>query len=384
VKLLHVLPSASLTSGGTTEFVRQASLQLLRTGHEAEVLTLDDAAQSWVRDFPVPVHAMGPSRGFYGYTPRLTPWLTTHARDYDAVILHGLWQYHSFGAWRALRRLRLPYYVFVHGMLDPWFMRTYPLKHVKKWLYWPWAEYRVLRDARAVLYTCEEERLQARHSFWLYRAQERIIPSGISPPPADSVRLRTLFLAAYPQCRDRRLLLFLGRLHPKKGCDLLIEAFARIASRDSRLHLLMAGPDTASWSARLKLLARALAIADRVTWPGTLPEELKWGAFHAAEVFVLPSHQENFGLSVVEAMGCGLPVLISNKVNIWREIEADRAGLVDADTAAGTTRLLERWLAMPAQAQHEARERARESFHRRFTIESAVNSLLSLMRVAAT
>ena len=76
---------------------------------------------------------------------------------FDAVIINGLWQYHSFGAWRALRGTATPYYVFPHGMLDPWFKRSFPLKHLKKWLYWPWAEYRVLRDARAVIFTCEAE-----------------------------------------------------------------------------------------------------------------------------------------------------------------------------------------------------------------------------------
>jgi hypothetical protein len=98
----------------------------------------------------------------------------------------------------ALRGIGQHYFVFPHGMLDPWFKRTYPFKHLKKWLYWPWAEYRVLRDAQAVLFTCEEEKRLARESFWLYRCNERVVTLGIARPSGDTTAQRELFLAAIP------------------------------------------------------------------------------------------------------------------------------------------------------------------------------------------
>src|SRR5213076_1488953 len=115
------------------------------------------------------------------------------------------------------------------GMLDPWFKRTYPLKHLKKWIYWPWADYRVLRDARAVLFTTEEERLLARQSFWLYRCREAVVDYGTAGPTGDAARQRESFRSAFPMLRDTRNLLFLSRLHPKQGCDTLLAAFARVA-----------------------------------------------------------------------------------------------------------------------------------------------------------
>ncbi len=116
---------------------------------------------------------------------------------------------------------------------------------------------------------------------------------------------------------------------------------------------------------------------DRITWPGMLRDSLKWGAFYSAEAFVLPSHQENFGIAVAEALGCGLPVLISNKVNIWREIQGDGAGLVEDDTQPGTEKLLGRWLAMDAASRLEMSRCARLSFSRRFTIDRMASSLLA-------
>jgi glycosyltransferase involved in cell wall biosynthesis len=186
------------------------------------------------------------------------------------------------------------------------------------------------RLTRAVIYTTEEERTRARQSFWLYRAHEQVVPYGTSVPPLEAAPLREAFLQAVPGLRGKRIVLFLGRVHVKKGCDLLIDAFARVASRDPSLHLMIAGPDETGWVASLRAQAQAAGIAHRISLPGMLQGDLKWGAFHASDVFILPSHQENFGVAVAEALGCGLPALISDKVNVWREIEADGAGMVAA------------------------------------------------------
>ncbi|HYR43261.1 MAG TPA: glycosyltransferase, partial [Terriglobia bacterium] len=147
MKILRSIHSVNPVLGGPIESVQQSSAVLTQCGHQVEIISLDAPADSWVRDCPLPVHAFGPARGSYGYTPRFSCWIKEQHARYDAVLIQGLWQYSSFGVWRALRGTSTPYFVFPHGMLDPWFRRTYPLKHLKKMLYWPWAEYRVLRDA---------------------------------------------------------------------------------------------------------------------------------------------------------------------------------------------------------------------------------------------
>jgi glycosyltransferase involved in cell wall biosynthesis len=380
MKTLHIIPSVDPKGGGPMEGVRQYGVHLTGLGHLIEVVTLDDPAAPFIADFPIKVHALGPSVGRYRYNARLTPWLKKHAVNYDIIIVNGLWQYHGFGAWRALHRMKVPYFVFTHGMLDPWFKHTYPLKHLKKWLYWPWAEYRLLRDARAVLFTCEEERLLARKSFWLYRVREAVVTYGTKTPPADAEALRETFYSAYPNLRGKRVLLFLSRIQEKKGCDLLIEAFAQVAGQDPKLHLLMAGPDQTGWMAKLQAQAQRLGVADRITWPGMLQGDMKWGAFYASEAFVLPSHQENFGIVVAEALGCGLPVLMSDKVNIWREIAVDGAGIVNTDTVKGTLRTLQRWLAMGTQERQKMARQAKASFDQRFTVEAMAQSLLATVR----
>jgi glycosyltransferase involved in cell wall biosynthesis len=387
MRILHSIRSVNPEGGGVVEAVKQVSKIHQESGHAVEILSLDSPDDPWVKEFPLWVRAAGPGRGKFGFTAGLVPWLRKHARDYDAVVVNGIWQYNSFAVWRALRDSSIPYFVFPHGMLDPWFKRTYPLKHLKKWLYWPWSDYRVLRDACAVLFTCEEERRLARQSFWLYRCREQVVGLGIAAPGGDPQNQRSLFFQRFPELRDKRIVLFLGRIHSKKGCDLLIRAFARLF-RDvqstgfdhERLHLVIAGPDHTGWLPELRKLAETLGILDRITWPGMLTGEMKVGALRSAEVFVLPSHQENFGLAVAESLACSLPVLISNKVNIWREIERGGAGLVGNDDEQGTSSLLQRWFSLNKAEQQAYCLRAHNCFASRFEIRRTANALVRLLQ----
>ena len=379
MRILRSIHTLNPAVGGPIESVRQSSAALLRLGHDVEIVSLDAPDAPWLKDSPVSTHALGPGRGSYGYTPKLGNWLQEHHRDFDAVLVHGLWQYSSFGVWRGLRGTSTPYFVFPHGMLDPWFKRTYPLKHLKKMLYWPWAEYRVLRDAQAVLFTSEEEKRLARESFFPYRLREKVVTYGTAPPPVDLPLARKTFLERFPQLEGKRIFLFLGRLHEKKGCDLLIEAFAAAKRGGEPCHLVMAGPADDSYLQKLKTMADALLPKDVVTFTGMLNGDSKWGAFSAAEVFVLPSHQENFGIAVAEALACATPVLISNKVNIWREIVEAGAGFCNEDTVSGTKALVERWLTTPEADRAVMRIQAKMCFAERFHIERAVSSLVEVL-----
>ena len=378
MKILRVIPSIDPEGGGPMEAARNTDAALSKLGHQVDVVCLDEPHATFLSSYPVKVHALGPSRFGYRYNSHLAPWIKEHRKNYDAVIVDGLWQYHGFAAWKALAGTSTPYYVFTHGMLDPWFKLNYPLKHLKKWLYWPWAEYRVLRDAKAVLFTCEEERRLAKESFWLYRVNEAVTSFGTAMPPADE-GCSDVFLQAWPELHNKRIILFLSRIHEKKGCDLLIQAFANVARNIPRLHLVMAGPDQTSWVNNLKAQADNLGISDQITWTGMLSGSMKWGAFHSSEVFILPSHQENFGIVVAEALGCGKPVLISNKVNIWREIETDKAGLVANDDLEGTETLLRNWLMMDETKRTVMSSNAVDCFNKRFTVDAMATSLLNII-----
>lgn len=381
MKILHAIQSADPTCGGPLEGILQI-VQATTASISHEIVSIDSPSADFLADLPCPWAALGPG-SLLGYSPRLVPWLRTHASQFDLVIVHGLWRYISLGTWRALHGGSTPYVVMPHGMLDPWFKRQYPLKHVKKWLFWPWTEYRVLRDASAVIFTCDEERRLARDSFWLYQCNERVGTVGIRGPDADIESARNRFYDAYPALRGKRLILFLGRLHEKKGCDILVESFARVACHDADLRLVMAGPCHDNLDQKLRTLAANRGIANRVIWTGMITGDMKWGALATAEAFALPSHQENFGIAVAEALSCSTPVLISNKVQIWREIDQDQGGLICDDTIESTTAMLRQWLDMEPDKRGVMRAAARRCFERRYEAKHFAKVMMRLYKEAA-
>jgi glycosyltransferase involved in cell wall biosynthesis len=283
-------------------------------------------------------------------------------------VVNGVWSFPGLALHFAARRAGTPYGIFPHGALDPWFNRKYPLKYIKKLLYWP-VQHAILHHARVVFFTSETERDLAKTSFRPSNWNSVVIPYGITEPeggregPAGQIEE---FYGKLPELQGRRYLLFLGRIHEKKGCDLLIEAFAKVAGAAPDVDLVIAGPDQVGMQAKLKGMAGQLGVADRVHWPGMIGGDVKWGGLRACDAFILPSHQENFGISVVEALAAGRPVLISHQVNIWREIESDGAGLAEDDTLEGTVRLLRRWFDLLPAERAAMAVRAQPCFAARF------------------
>src|SRR5476651_762776 len=220
LRLLNVASSINPAAGGISESILRLSKAVMNLGHEVEIVSVDAPDSAWGKSLQVPVHLKGPARGPLEYSRDFDQWLVQNSGRFDAIISHGLWRFNSRATRRAARSAGRPYFVFPHGMLDPWFKRHYPVKHLKKCAFWWLTEYSVLRDARAVLFTCQEERLLARESFRPYQCVERVVPLGTGEPPANEKEQLGAFSAAFPVIGNRRVILFLGRLHEKKGCEL--------------------------------------------------------------------------------------------------------------------------------------------------------------------
>ncbi len=373
MRILHVIDSLSPAAGGPPEAVRQLvkAYALEIPGSEVEIVCLDNPTAPFLAGISCRIHALNQTYlGRFAFSPRLWRWLDQNAARFDAIVMHGIWSFPNIAVRFATRRAGKRYAVFVHGALDPWFNRQYPFKRLKKTIYWP-MQYSILRNAAAVFFTTSIERDLAQTSFRPSNWNSMVVPYGITnfgENSGEAQKQIEQFYGRLPQLKDRRFLLFLARIHEKKGCDLLLDAFARHAPEYPDVDLVIAGPDGAGLQARLINQASRLGLDGRVHWPGFIRGDLKWGALRSCEAFVLPSHQENFGISVVEALAAGRPVLISNQVNIWREIEADAVGLVDDDTPHGTERLLRRWFALSAPERDAMADRARPSFLARYTM----------------
>jgi glycosyltransferase involved in cell wall biosynthesis len=522
MKILHVISSMDPKSGGPCQGIRNSAEAFRDLGCSKEVVCLNDPRSPYLGNDSFPIHALGKGWGALAYHPALVPWLISNLDRYDAVIVNGIWQWHSIATWLAIRKLKkskakaeakneklkmadgrlkvrfhksapsedfrarsdelgylttncqLPttqniprYFVMPHGMLDPWFQRAKSrrLKAIRNWFYWKLVEHRVIRDAEALFFTCEDELLLARTTFTPYQPKREInVGYGIVEPPHRCKAMDEAFRAKCPDLPEgQSYLLFLSRIHPKKGVDLLIRAYAKVCgkaksekpkvetsklgsarslitdnpsldsgSAQSTINnqqstilpaLVIAGPLDSVYAKQMIRLAESLLPGSVFTptdssldlgagssgktemrpsppsplttnyqlpasmdggyepsihFAGMLQGDAKWGVIYGCEAFVLPSHQENFGIAVVEALACDKPVLISNQVNIWREIDSSHGGLIADDTPEGTRRTLTEWLQMTSE--EKAAFQPRECFRKHFEVQGATENFVKVLK----
>ncbi len=383
-RILHVIGSVDPKSGGPIEGILRQDAATNGIGVR-EIATLDTPDSAFLKDLSIRVYAFGervppgplaPLRRKYGYAPQLVPWLRAHAQQYDMVVVNGLWNFSTWAAARALVGSSTPYVVYTHGMLDPWFRRTYPLKHALKQLSWWLCEGRLLNGAKNVLFTTEEEKRLARGSFWGWAYNELVVGYGTAAAPSPKRSMDDAFRAIVPDCHGRYIL-YLSRIHEKKGCDILIRAYAASLADLGDVELVIAGPGDAAYVSRLKELSSSLGVGHLIHWPGMLSGDTKWGGYYGSEAFILPSHQENFGIVVAEALSCGKPVLITDKVNIWFEVEKGSAGIVENDNLAGITSLLKKWSRLSTEERIFYGASARRVFDENFDVANVAPRTIS-------
>ena len=366
MRILHVIGDLAPESGGPAKAVVEMAHGLARRGHEVAIAATD---YSPVRGRAAPELAPGPDLRLHVFPvgwPRawLTSWpmrarLPRLIGSADIVHIHSLYLFHSWAAGTLCRRLGKPYVVRPHGTLDPVIHRRSRLRKAAMEL---WFQNRVLRDAACVHYTSQEEMRLAEP--FVGGAAGAVIPLGLDladyavPPPSGTFRAR------HPELGGRPYLLFLGRLNFKKGLEVLIPAFAELAAAGRDLHLVIAGPDGGMEAAARRLVLE-MGLSGRTSFTGMLHGEQKLAALAEAALFALPSASENFGLAVIEAMACGTPVLISDRVNIWREIVGDGAGLAVPPTVPAFAAAAAALFADEAR-RREMGEAARASVARRY------------------
>jgi glycosyltransferase involved in cell wall biosynthesis len=256
-----------------------------------------------------------------------------------------------------------------------------------KKLNWMLLMQRVVREAALVCFTTEAEQGVAAAALVGVGTPQAVVPLGVGGPPKPAAELRRAWKQTHPDLADARVLLFLGRLHPKKGCDLLITGYARWRKEHGEAaagyHLRMVGPAMSDGYLRElhdRCTAEELEAGKDVSFPGMLTGEAKWQELAAAEAFVLPSYQENFGLAVGEALALGTPVLLSDKVNLWPWIAEGEAGFVAPPSVDGVTDLLTQWAALDEAERDGMKRRALTLYQAKF---SPVKAAARFVRMVA-
>jgi glycosyltransferase involved in cell wall biosynthesis len=328
--ILHVIPYMHPSAGGppavVENFIRESNL----LGHRSQIISTPSYCNGDQSNLLKHLEQLAPTTflNFLEMLPVLSRTgaakINKHVRQADIVHVHTLWRPLNVSARYACLRQDRPYVLMPHGMLDPY---SLSVKALKKSTYLQLFERHNIACAQRMIYTTrEEERLAALAGLRLPPGE--LVPLGASASSASRHDLRAQFLARFPQAEGKRTLLFLGRIHPKKGLDRILNCLQSVRQSIPNVLLLVAGDGETHYTRHLRQLVSALALDNQVLFSGRLDGELKWASFAGAELFLLPSRQENFAITVAEAMQMAVPVIISDKVNTWPYVKEARAGLV--------------------------------------------------------
>lgn len=345
MRLLHVIPTMSARYGGPAKACGEMAMALAERGHHVEIFTTNyDGFGGYVLPATGPLSERGRAITVHTFPVDVPPdyfrisrplarALNEELKTFDVVHVHSLYLFTTLAAGFFAHRHDVPLILRPHGTLDPY---IYPRHRGRKRLVERLYQDRMFKRVAAVHYTTEEERnLAAPYTF---DRPGFVAPLGLNIEDYRPLPARGTFRARHPETQGKAMLLFLGRINFKKGLGVLAKALGRIAKERDDVHLVIAGPDNDGLKPKVEAWLDAEGVLDKTTFTGMLVGEAKLAALADADLFVLPSFSENFGIAVIEALATGLPVLISDKVNIHREVAAAGAGEVepiDAERFAG-------------------------------------------------
>lgn len=365
MRVLHVIPSVSERSGGPATAIVPMCRALMQHGIDVQLLSTTDGlaeTHDGVEYKGVPAFFFQPRFGAsFKYSRPLASWLSSNIQNFDLAHIHAVFNHSSVAAAQASRKAGVPYIIRPLGTLDPWSMTQKPLR---KRLFWQLSGKAMLNSASAVHYTSEVEKLSTEGLLGLNHG--KVIALGIDTNSNGDPR--RMFAEPY--------VLVLSRLHPKKGLDLFIDVFLSLVRKGEleNWRLVIAGDGPDDYVSKLK--AAASAQPDRIMFTGWLDEEKKHAALRGASLLALPSHQENFGLCVMEALAHSVPVLVSPNVNLATEIVAANAGWVAAlNEDALATKLTE---ALSDDDELTRRGRAGKQLSQKYSWENTAAKLIEL------
>lgn len=382
MRVLHVIPSLDPGDGGPSVALPLMARALANEGIEvdaAATMTDADAIAQGIR-FGESVAREGfdarffkRQTGFYKVSLPLRSWLRRHARDYDLLHIHAVFSFASLAAAGAARKATVPYIVRPLGLLNAWGMEN--RRRRVKALSFRLFDRPALEGAAAIHYTSEAERDEAAPLH--LRSPGWVIPLGIDLAPFRAPANPEIFLQRFPLAWERKIILYLSRVNPKKGLDLLLPAFARVHAKHPQALLVIAGEGDEGYVGGLHAEAARLGIANDILWSGFLGGADKLAAFAAASVFTLPSYSENFGIALVEALAAGLACVSTTGVAVSEDVRERDAGVVVPCEVGPLADALDRLLS-DAVLRSRVGANARRLAAKRFSLEAMGAALKDL------
>ncbi|MFH1309483.1 MAG: glycosyltransferase [Candidatus Omnitrophota bacterium] len=328
MKVLYVCPGLNIQRGGAITAVVNLARTLSAKGVSISIFAPRSDCEEYgytdeLKNVNVEFFKKGLlSKIWTGYSPRLARNLKKRVREFDLIHIHELWHYPAFSAYRAAKRAGIPFVITAHGELTSR-MRGY--KSFRKKIYMRFVQKDILKNARALHAITREE---VKDFYNLTKHGNVVhIPNGLDVEEFKNLPNADIFKNVFPETKNKKIILFLGRMHPVKGIDILAQAFGALAKNRNDVRLIIAGPDNEGYLRNIVKILKKEKALEKTVFTDMVSGELKKSLLRAADIFVLPSHSEVLGLSTLEAMVCGVPVIISKNCN-FPEVEERFAGKV--------------------------------------------------------
>ena len=372
-KVLRIISSINPKFGGPSKTIIDSSILLTTQGFKVDILTSDPVYSNFFKSRNIKIINKGPALGNYSFNFSLFFWLLKNKKNYDHFIVHGIWEFNTLIA-RLL--LKNKYFVFTHGQLDPYFMSE-KLKKFKKKIYWFFVEKQNLLCSKSLLLTSENEKNLLKNTFVDTKGiKKKIIGYGIIKPSYNKIAAKKDFYKKFPKLKGKKFLLYLGRFHEKKGCEILLKALKKLSDENIKFNILIAGPDN-DYKKKLIELSKNYNLTKQIHWSGMLLKNLKWGAISLSKAMVLASHGENFGVSIVESLSCSKPVLTTNKVNIYKKIIKYKSGYISKDNVNSFFSILKKFNNLNKKHLIKLSKNSLKCFNDNFNLNSKNNNKLA-------
>ena len=377
MKILFVIPAIGSVYGGPSKCVLDLAEALGRQGIDLDIITttangstcLNIATETWIEEKFYRIQYFSYSNFIdYKFSWSLTRWLFQNIYNYKLVHIHTIFSYPTLPAYWACQLHQVPYIMTPHGMLEPWALAY---KSWKKTPYFKLVEKPALQRASAIQMLASTEANNVQQLG--LKPPLIIIPNGIYQEDFQDLPNPEIFYQQFPETRHKTLILFLGRIDPKKGLDLLAIAFGKVHSQFPETHLVLAGPDNIGFSPTVKGYFSGVNCLEAVTFTGMLTGSLKYAALAAADIYVAPSYSEGFSVSVLEGMASRLPCIITTGCN-FPEAGIEKAALVVDIDAKKITDALQWCLVNPKEAQ-QIGDRAHKLIFKEYTWDKIANKM---------
>jgi glycosyltransferase involved in cell wall biosynthesis len=327
MKVLHIASSLDPERGGPTKVIVELTGSLREKGIDVfiyapsyQVKTIETYDIDGVAVTTFPTDSISKIWPFHSFS--FTGALKKEIGNFDLIHIHEIWHHPEFVCYKTAQKIRKPYLITIHGALDSPCLNY---KACKKKIYSTLIQKKILREAAAIHATNENEV----QSITDYTDNKNIfcVPNGLNVADYENLPDKSELETLYSQVKGKKVILFLGRIHPKKGLDILAKAFGKIARIKSNICLLIVGPDNNNYQRKIGKILSSENVLDKAVFTGTLTGAKKLASLSGSNVFVLPSHSEGFGMSILEAMICGLPVVITKECH-FPEVKKMQAGKI--------------------------------------------------------